>query len=225
VLFLSTSLWAEPLVLTAVGIMAILLVLLWDWRYGLLALPAMQFILGQTLVAKYGVPLLWSWSLFGVMALSSLILALSVWQVRPGISAYQAGNWLFRTMVLLLAGLTLTYMDIQFLLPRFDLMTTQLILWLAVCAVLTLTLTDGPLFSGIGLLLWMIPAQSIVAVLLPVPGLLAVVGSAVLLVSLACSYLVLAEDTGSEHLALPVTDVTFPVELIPTSRQPQSETQ
>jgi hypothetical protein len=71
-------------------------------------------------------------------------------------------------------------------------------------------LTDGALFTGIGLLFWFIPLQSLLAVILPLPSLIALLGILQLMVALACGYLAFAENEKLVEDQHPLTDITFP---------------
>jgi hypothetical protein len=206
------SFWSTSIALWSVGAIALLLVMLWDWRLFLPGLALIQYGVGQILVYRYGVPGQWLAVYFWVMVLAALILALAPLQIGRHQPADRSGNPLFRGLILLLLGVIVYTLQPDLPLPVLDVPTARLFLWLVACAFLVLALTDGALFTGIGLLLWFIPLQSLSAVILPLPSLIALWGIVQLVVMLACSYLALAENEQIAERNLPITDVTFPVE-------------
>lgn len=213
---LGESFWSTSVALWTVGAIAAFLIVLWDWRLFLPGLALIQYGVGQILVYRYGVPGQWLAIYFWVMALAALILALSPLQMGRHQPSVRSGNPLFRGLILLLLAVIVYTVQPDLPLPVVDVATTRLFLWLAACAFLVLALTDGALFTGIGLLLWFIPLQSLTAVILPLPSLIALWGILQLVVMLACSFLSLAENERIAEQSQPITDVTFPVE----NRQP-----
>jgi hypothetical protein len=73
-------------------------------------------------------------------------------------------------------------------------------------------LSDDPLFTGVAMLLWCVPAQAVVWVLLGIPALIALIGIAELAVALACSYLVLSAQQPAENKQAVLTDIAFPTQ-------------
>lgn len=206
------SFWSTPVALWSIGVIALLLVILWDWRLFLPGLALIQYGVGQIVSYRYGVPGQWLAVYFWVMVLAALMLALSPIQMRRYQPADRSGNPFFRVLILLLLGVIVYTLQPDLPLPVLDVATARLFLWLVACAFLVLALTDGALFTGIGLLLWFIPLQSLTAMILPLPSLIALWGILQLVVILACSYLALAENEQIAEQNLPITDVTFPVE-------------
>jgi hypothetical protein len=206
------SFWSTSIALWSIGAIALLLVILWDWRLFLPGLALIQYGVGQILVDRYGVPGQWLAIYFWVIVLAVLILALSPLQMGRYQPAHRSGNPFFRGLILLLLGVIVYTLQPDLPLPVLDVATARLFLWLVACAFLVLALTDGALFTGIGLLLWFVPLQSLTAVILPLPSLIALWGILQLVVMLACSYLSLAENEEIAEQNLPITDVTFPVE-------------
>jgi hypothetical protein len=86
----------------------------------------------------------------------------------------------------------------------------ELFVWLALCALLMLGLGDNPLFTATGLLLWCVPAQALISIILAIPALSALIGIVELLVALACSYLVLVELLPVAATRSVLTDIIFP---------------
>lgn len=210
--WLGTTVWTAPAAMVGIGVVAALLVLLWDWRLLLPGLALVQYGVGQLLVYRYGVPAQWLAIYFWVVLLAALILALSPLQTRSYQIVDRSGNPFFRGLLLLLLGVVVYSIAFEVPLPVVDLETARLFLWLAACALLILALTDSPLLTGAGLLLWFIPVQSLMAVILPLPALIALLGALALSIALVCSYLDLAESEQVAEQQRPLTDVTFPVE-------------
>jgi hypothetical protein len=209
---LGASFWSTSAALWSVGAIAFVLIILWDWRLFLPGLALIQYGVGQILVYRYGVPGQWLAVYFWVMVLAALILALSPLQMGRHQPAERSGSPLFRGLILLLLAVIVYTLQPDLPLPVLNVATARLFLWLVACAFLVLALTDGALFTGIGLLLWFIPLQSLTAVILPLPSLIALWGILQLVVMLACAYLSLAENEQLAEQDLPITDVTFPVE-------------
>lgn len=206
----ATGFWASQSALYMIGAAAAFAVLLWDWRISLPGLLLVQFGLGQVLVFRYGLPGEWSAVYFLVMAGAVMIIALTPIQLGLLHPLDRAGNLFFRGLLLALLGLVIYSLPINISLPVVDTDTVRLILWLVVCALLFLGLSDEGIYSGTGMLLWLIPFQSYLAILLPLPGLITLIGGLGLLIALACSYLALLEDDRVQTQDRPITDVTFP---------------
>jgi len=68
---------------------------------------------------------------------------------------------------------------------------------------------DDPFFTGVALLLWCIPVQAIVEILLPIPQLFILIDIIEIVVALACSYLMLTARTLNLEENTVVTDLTF----------------
>ena len=83
------------------------------------------------------------------------------------------------------------------------------------CALIILSFSDNPLFTGIGLLLWILLAQTVIQALLPYPTLVAVLGLLQLLLALTCGYLALADRVTQVAAQVVATDITFPDSVTP----------
>jgi hypothetical protein len=100
----------------------------------------------------------------------------------------------------------------------------DLFVWLALCMLVMLGLSDNPLFATIALLMWLMPVQVITAIIVESPSLVALIGMLSLLLALAGSYLILVEQVSAEESAPVVTDIAFPEELrIPSAASFQVE--
>jgi hypothetical protein len=201
--------------LIALGGLAAIMILAWDWRVSVPALILIQAGVGQMIVNLYGVPQTWALLYLLVLLLSCAMLSLSVLQIRTKTPAPRLTNWFFRLTLLTLLVIGLAFLDVRVTIPNMSETDSQLFVWLALCAILILAITDNPLDSAFGLLLWFIPVQAVAAVLLPVPPLVAVLGSLQLIVGLACSYLILIDVSARIVRQRPITDVTFPTQGLP----------
>jgi hypothetical protein len=210
--FFDGSFWSGSTAIFTIGGGAALLILLWDWRVLLPGLALIQYSVGQIVVHRYGVPGQWLGIYFWVVLLAALILALAPIQIRAYPRDGSGGGLLFRGLLLLLLTVIIASIPINFPLPVLDVNTARFLVWLAASALLILALTDNPLFVGIGLLLWFIPIQSLLALLIPLPALIGLLGTLVLTVSLACSYLVVADSEQVAQQEMPATDLSFPTQ-------------
>ena len=194
------------------GAIAGLMILLWDWRASLIGLVIVQLGVSVIAVLVHDVVPQWAIVQTLIMVLCSLILALSGNQVPSSRTLQQSGNWLMRVMALIMLIISWRLFEFQLPLPEIDSRVTLLFLWLAVCALLTLSLSDNPLFTGAALLLWLIPVQAITSILIPLPSLIIIVGALQLFLALAASYLILTEvyGTAGQQEAIAITDITFP---------------
>ena len=78
-------------------------VVIWDWRYVLIALLFVQFSVGVSLANTGEAPIQWMIIQFAVMALACTIIALSAHQAMPSSrSARQSGTWWLRFMAIAL---------------------------------------------------------------------------------------------------------------------------
>jgi hypothetical protein len=89
----------------------------------------------------------------------------------------------------------------------------DLFVWLTLCVLVMLGLSDNPLFATVALLMWLIPVQVVAAIIVNSPALVALIGMLTLLLALAGSYLMLVEQVSVEQSRPVVTDITFPNEL------------
>ncbi|MCC9075256.1 hypothetical protein FKZ61_003895 [Litorilinea aerophila] len=214
--FTSLGLWTGDLSLLAAGLAAALIVLVWDWRASLVGLVAVELGVALAAIRHLSLPLPWATIQGLVIVLACLILALSIRQVAAHASLYQAGTWMLRVGALLLAFWAWLSLRQWLSLPMLEGGLMDLFIWLGLCVLVLLGLSDNPFYTGVGLLLWCIPAQVIVSALLAVPALIAIIGILELLLALACSYLILAERLPEESEKLVLTDIVFPE---PTARR------
>lgn len=198
-----------------IGLVAALMIVLWDWRASLLGLLVIQLGVAALAVALQGMQPQWAFIQTLVILLCALSISISAAQSKPGGSFQQSGNWVLRIIVLLLLAVCWRLFDFEFPIPLIDPELNGLIIWLAVCAILMMSLSDNSLFTGTALLLWMIPMQVAVIVLWPIPSLIIILGGLELLLALGCSYLLLVENFTGAQRALVMTDISFPTFYLP----------
>jgi hypothetical protein len=203
--------FAAPSGISVVGVVVAAVVILWEWRAALLGLCMVQLGVAVATVVRHDMPAEWGAIMVGVMALSALILALSARQTHARASLYQSGTWSQRGLLLLLVYASWRLLDWHLPLPQIDPLLADLFLWMALCVLMILGMSENPLFTAVAILLWLIPAQAVTAALLGIPALVALVGMVQLLAALACSYLILVEEAPAEAAPV-ITDITFPVE-------------
>ena len=203
-------------VLTTIAI-AVLIILIWDWRAALIGLFVVQFSVATFGVLVHDVPAQWGATHVLIMLLNALILALSMTQIGSSRSLRQAGNWLFRLMGVSVIFMGWRLANIQVALPEFPPNQVTYLIALVLCALIMLSLGDSPFFTGVALLLWMIPVQLLIEVLLPVPTLIAFLGGLQLLLALTCGYLILADRVPRAATRVVTTDITFPDSPAPIS--------
>jgi hypothetical protein len=157
-----------------------------------------------------------------VMGLACLILALSAQRMTRTTTLYQAGTWQMRALLLALLYVGWSLAEVRAPLPAVAPQLAELFVWLTLCMLVMLGLSDNPLFSTVALLIWLVTIQVIAAVIVNSPALVALIGMLTLLLALAGSYLVLVEQVSAEQSAPVVTDITFPSELGIPLPAPQS---
>ena len=104
-------------------------------------------------------------------------------------------------------------MEITISLPQFSAGQISYFTFMAVFAFIILSLSDSPIFTVAGLLLWVVVVQTMIEVLLPYPGVIAIMGAVQLLLALTGSYLILADRVPQRFARRVATDVTFPDDL------------
>ena len=188
-------------------------IVVWDWRAVLPALLLVQISFATLALRVYAVPLAWSTAHVSTMLIACLMLGLSMLQVPFSRSLHQAGNWFLRFLAI---GAVLTcwrLVEITISLPQFSAGQISYFTFMAVFAFIILSLSDSPIFTVAGLLLWVVVVQTMLEVLLPYPGVIAIMGAVQLLLALTGSYLILADRVPQRFARRVATDVTFPDDL------------
>jgi hypothetical protein len=201
-----------------VGTATALIIVAWEWRIALLGLFAVQVAVVSAAVAMGQLPTDWAGVMVVVMLLACVILAVSAQQMTRTTTLLQAGTWPLRALLLVLIYVGWELAELNLPLPGVNPQLADLFVWLALCTLVMLALSDNPLFATVALLMWLIPVQVVTAVIVNSPALVALIGMLTLLVALAGSYLMLVEQVASEESAPVVTDIAFPDEVgIPTA--------
>ncbi|MBV7330247.1 hypothetical protein KFU94_18755 [Chloroflexi bacterium TSY] len=201
--------------LLLIALISATIIIVWNWRFMLIGLVAIQVGVARMALTQLQIPSAWLYAQTLVLVLCALILALSGVQATDSRRLYQSGNWFLRLLLICLFIILWQIFDIQIELPTLSSGVSRLSIWLSLSAFLILSLTDHPLYTGSALLLWCIPIQILVAVLLPLPGLLVLIGILELLLALGCSYLILTESFVDTEQPIVVTDITFPTDRLP----------
>jgi hypothetical protein len=206
----SVGFFATGAGLLTISLAAALIIIAWDWRVALVSLWFIQIGVVGLSIDLYSISMQWALAEILVMLLCCLILAISRIQAHSSRSERQAGNWLLRTMGLALLFIAWRLLDPQIILPILAPNVVQFFTLLSISALLIIALGDNPLFTGVTFLLWLMVVQVIVSVLLPLPVLVALIGSLQLLLALSCGYLVLADRVPKIEQQRIATDITFP---------------
>ncbi|RME50929.1 MAG: hypothetical protein D6790_20605 [Caldilineae bacterium] len=186
------------------------LVLFFDWRLFLPGAVALQLAFGWIIAGTFPFPPAWQ-ILYGLLVfLAALILVLPLFQGWAQPSKRLPSDTAFRGLLLLLAAFFLLSVDVQDFLPLVDATLARLVAWLALCALLLFAVSGDALHTGAGVILWCITAQSLLTTLWTLPLVVVLFALVLLATSLACSYLLLAENTALARQHRPLTDITFP---------------
>ncbi|HXF63467.1 MAG TPA: hypothetical protein VNK95_17695 [Caldilineaceae bacterium] len=213
--------FSTPFGLTATGLAAAAIILFWEWRLALVGLGVVQVGVATVIVQVEQAPAEWAGVMTAVTGLACLILMLSASQAPAAPSMRQAGTWQLRALALVLVYLGWRAFGHDIRIPGLVSQVTSLFVWLSICVVVILGLSENPLFTAVALLLWCVPVQAVVAVMLGIPALIALIGIVELVVALACSYLVLAEQLPATERQPVLTDIAFPDQLPAYGARPQ----
>ena len=200
--------WASVPVHVLLAFIAAVPVVLWDWRIALPGILLVQLGTSVLVGTVYGLAAPWPAVHFGVQVLACLILLLSILQTS-NVHVRTSGEFssrLFRMLILGIAALMVWRATEGIDLPRLEGATKVLFIWFAAIALITLGMTETALFGSIGLLMWLIPVQAFLSVLFPMPAVIVLLGILQILVALACSFLLLAEDDALTLVEVPSTD-------------------
>lgn len=201
--------FATGLGVIALGAVAVGMLLMWGWRSALFGLVLIQIGVASLMVQVHRLSLQWG----GVQILTTLLcvslLGLSARQMRSRQAARPPGSWLLRLLVVVMLLASWRVFDIHLAIPLLNPSVERLFLWLSLCALTFLALSDSPFFVAISLLSWSIVMQAVVELLAPGTGLYAIIGMAQIVVALACSYLLLIDLAPAPKPKPIPTDMTF----------------
>lgn len=181
------------------GLLAGLIVLLWDWRVALLSLVIIQIGVAVLLTQVEAVSGQVMFVQTLIMALCATMIATAALQVQLRRSGRQSGGWLFRLLVLSLLGIALYWLDLSLFLPEVAPAISRIFGWIALIALIMLSLGDNPVFTITALLIWALLGQALAAIYAPAPEIMVAIGLMELVLGLTASYLLLAERL--PHLA------------------------
>lgn len=220
------SFFASGLGILTIGAIAVVMLLLWEWRLLLVGLCVIQLGVVVLMSQIHQIDQEWARVQLLVTVLSAAMLLLSARQIRFALPYQRPGSLLIRLMAVTLLLLCWRFFDFEVPLPVLAPVLSQLFLWIALCAMIMLGLGDAPLSTGIALLLWFIPVQAFIQVLLPEFRLFVFIGIIQILSALACSYLMLAARLPETSTIVIPTDVSFPTatappRALPTPDRPQ----
>lgn len=186
-----------------------LIIWFWDRRLSLAGLFIIQVSIATFGVRVHDVSTQWAIAHILIMLLCVLILALSNAQTSASRSMHQPGNWLFRLLAIAIVFLGWRFVNIEVALPAFPANQVRYLISLMLFALLMLSLGDNPHFATVALLLWIIPIQLMVEVLLPEPTLIAFLGLLQLFLALTGGYLILADRIPRAARRVVPTDAVF----------------
>ena len=206
------SLFASGPGLLVLAALAGLIPLVWDWRVTLAALVALQIAVTLMLAHLHGTPALLTVGQLVAALVAGSLLALAQWARRAEPLPRQPANWLVRLMAVGFVMLAWWFVDPGIGLPMMSQPEVDILVWMAVCALIVMTLTVDPLFAAAALLLWLLPAYAFSIVLLPTTGMPALLGIAEILVALACGFLILTQPRrlaagGAGRIVVPLPQV------------------
>ena len=198
--------------------LAALIVLLWQWQLSVVALFIVQMSISVISVALYGISPLWAAVQISIVALCCLILMFSVQQAYNSQQLNPAGNWFLRFMALLIIFIGWQFWDIRPPFPKLGPQITDLFIWIGLCSMMLFCLSDTPLLTSVALLMWCIPIHTFLAILLPIPTLVVMIGLLELLIALSTGYLILNNRTSMIVQSYIDTDIYFPtIEELPSA--------
>lgn len=177
----------------ALGALAALIVLLWDWRVALIALVLIQIGVATLLVQIEGASGQIMFVQTLIIVLCAVMVAISGVQVHLRRSGRQSGGWLFRLLVLALLGIALYTLDLSVVLPEIAPAITRVFGWIALTALIMLSLGDNPVFTITALLIWCVLGQALASLYAPASEIMVAIGMMELVLGLTASYLLLAE--------------------------------
>ena len=206
------SLFASGPGLLILAALAGLIPLVWDWRVTVAALVTLHVAVTLMLAHLHGTPALLTVSQLVATLVTGSLLALAQWVRRAEPPSRQPANWLVRSMAVGFVVLAWWFVDPGIGLPMMSQPEVDILVWMAVCALIVMTLTVDPLFAGAALLLWLLPAYAFSIVLLPTTGMPALLGITEILVALACGYLILTQPRrlttgGARRIVVPLPQV------------------
>lgn len=187
------SLFASGPGLLLLAAMAGLIPLVWDWRVTVAALVSVHIAVTVMLAYLHGTPAMLTVGQLVAILVAGSLLGLAKWTRSGAPSPRQPAGWLVRLMAVAFIVLGWWFVAPGIGLPMMSQPEVDILVWVAICGLIVVTLTADPLFVGAAILLWLLPAYAFSIVLLPTSGMPALLGIAEILVALACGYLILVQ--------------------------------
>lgn len=198
------------------------IVLIWEWRWALVGSALLLLGVSSVTATLHGIPALITANQWLSIVVGILLLGLSARYHPTGIVTRANANWLLRALALSFLLGAWWVVDPGVRAPLFSQVETDLLIWVALCGALLLSLTASPFFMGIGFLLLLAPLQSIAPVLMPGAGLSIFVGIAQILVALACAYLTLMQSAPVANQHRVTAPLNTPVAAQPSTAPTQT---
>lgn len=174
-------------------ILTLSLLVIWDWRLMLGMIVVVQLAVSTLMIQFHQIDPTWMALQLLIQIFCALMLAISIIQMSTTSSLRRRNNLVMHLLLALLLVVTWWLLQIDLPLPMLNAAIRHLFLWLAVVALILLSIGNDPISLGSGLLIWCIPLHGLAVLFVPIPSLLALVGLMTLLIGLACSYLVLTD--------------------------------
>ena len=183
-----------------------LLLVLWNWRFTLVALPLLHLGVNAQMVLLHKLdPVLAAGQMVAILICTG-ILAASSWEQRSSQTLRPSGNLFLRVGATVLLIVAWWAVDPGAILPIFGRVETDLLFWFGLVGLLMMGLSHGPFYWGVALLLWIAPIHAIAGVLLAGSGLAPIVGIAAITMTLASSYLILSEPVATRLVGAAATE-------------------
>lgn len=198
------------------------IVLIWEWRWALVGSALLLLGVSSVTATLHGIPALITANQWLSIVVGILLLGLSARFHPTGIVTRANANWLLRALALSFLLSAWWVVDPGVRAPLFSQVETDLLIWVALCGILLLSLTASPFFMGIGFLLLLAPLQSIAPVLMPGAGLSIFVGIAQILIALACAYLTLMQSAPVANQHRVTAPLNTPVAVQPSAAPTQT---
>lgn len=209
-LLANLTFFASGLGVISLAALAAATFLFWEWRTAILALLALHTGVAALMVHVHKLPVQWATVQILCILLCCTMLSLSAARVRTPEALRPPGPLLLRLMVLVLLLASWGVFDLHLSLPLLNPSIARLFLWVSLCALITLSLSDSPFFTAAALLLWCAPVQAAVEMMVPGHNLFVLIDVVEIIITLACSYLFLIDLLPVVRPTPAPTDISFP---------------
>ncbi|MFN8444624.1 MAG: hypothetical protein U0175_27815 [Caldilineaceae bacterium] len=169
------------------------LLAIWEWRVMLAVIVLVQLAIGTLMIRFQGTEPRWMGVQLVVMIFCCAMLALSVLDMQSTTLLRRRSNLGLHLLLIPLLICAWWLLKIDLPLEGLNPVLRQLLMWLALIALVQMSVGSDPMSVGVGLLIWCIPLQALAVRFAPIPALLAMIGVMELVIALACAYLVLTD--------------------------------